>query len=50
MAAKIMAPMAKKAEPKQANAKNSIRRLWHKSQTGDPVGEQRDRREAEQEG
>ena len=48
MAAKIMAPMAKKAAPKQANAKNSMRRLSHMSQTGDPVGEQGDRRETEQ--
>ena len=47
-AAKIMAPMAKKAEPKQAKMKNSMPPLSHKSQTTDPVDEQRDRGEGEQ--
>ena len=45
-----MAPMAKKAEPKQANAKNSMPPLSHKSQTTDAVEEQRDRCEGEQAG
>jgi hypothetical protein len=49
-AAKIMAPMAKKAEPKQANAKYSMPPLWHKSQTTDSVDEQRDGGEGEQRG
>ena len=50
MAAKIMAPKAKKAVPKQANAKNSMPPLWHNSQTTDSVGEQGHRREREQGG
>ena len=45
-----MAPMAKKAAPKQAKAKNSMPRLSHMSQTADPVDEQGDGGEGEQSG